>query len=51
MYCNPIRQSYNPENAITKLWHFCPESYSGITLNFDANWILDNLNAPLFPDI
>jgi hypothetical protein len=51
MYCNSISQSYNPENTVAKFWHFSPESYSGITLNFDTNWVLDDLNAPLSLDV
>ena len=47
MYCNPIRQSYNPENTIAEFCDLSPESNSAITLNFDADWFLNNFNTPL----
>lgn len=47
MYCNPIRQSYNPENEVVKLFHSSPESCAIIALNLNADGILDYPNAPL----
>ncbi len=51
MYCNPIRQSYNPENTIAKFCDLSPEADSAITLNFDMDWVLNNFNAPLTLDV
>ncbi len=51
MYCNLIRQGYNPENTIAKFCDLSPEADSRITLNFDTDWILDNFNAPLTLDV
>jgi hypothetical protein len=51
MYCNPIGQSYNPENEITKLFDLSPESYSTIALNFNADRILNYPNTPFFLEI
>lgn len=51
MYCNSVSESYNSENAIIKFFHSSPEAHSGITLNFDAERIFDNLNAPFFLQI
>jgi hypothetical protein len=51
MYCNPIGQSYNPENTIAEFCDLSPETDSSITLNLDAKWILDNFNAPLTFDV
>ena len=51
MYCNPISQSYNSENAIMKLFHLTPESHSVIALNLNADKILYYLNAPLLLQI
>jgi len=51
MYCNPIGQSYNPENAIMKLFDLSPKSDSAIALNLDADWILYDPNAPFFLQI
>ena len=51
MYCNPIRQSYNPENTIVKICDRSPEANSGVTLNFDTDWVLNNINTPLTFDV
>lgn len=51
MYCNPIRQSYNSKHPITKLCHLSPEANSGVALNFNTDWVLNNLNAPLTLDV
>jgi hypothetical protein len=51
MYCNPIRQGYNPENTIAEFRDLSPESDSAITLNFDPERVLDNFNAPLTLDV
>lgn len=49
--CNSIRQSYNSENTVAKFLNFSPEANSGVALNFDADWILNNFSAPFFLDI
>lgn len=51
MNCHPIGESHDPENEVTKLFDSSPESYSTITLNFDAHRILDYPNAPFLLQI
>jgi hypothetical protein len=51
MYCNPIRQGDNPENTIAEFCDLSPEADSAITLDFDADRVLNNFNAPLTLDI
>jgi hypothetical protein len=51
MYCNPIGQGDNPENTIAEFRDLSPEADSAITLNFDAERVLNNLNAPLALDV
>ena len=51
MYCNPIGQGYNPENTIAEFCDLSPEADSAITLNFDADRVLNNFNAPLTLDV
>ena len=47
MYCNPITQSYHPENTIVKLFDATPEPYPVVRLNLYPQGMLNDPNAPL----
>lgn len=47
MYCNPVGQSYDPENTIIEFCDLSPKANPRIILNFDPDRILNNFNAPL----
>jgi hypothetical protein len=39
------------QNTIAEFRDLPPEADSAITLNFDADWVLNNFNAPLALDV
>lgn len=51
MDCNSICQSYNPEDAVAILRNLSPKANSGVALNHDTDWTLDDFDAPLFFDV
>jgi hypothetical protein len=51
MYCNPVAQSYHPENAIFKIFDTAPEPYAVVSLNLNAYGMLNDPNTPFPPDI
>lgn len=46
MYCHSVTKRDDPKNATAQLLNPTPKANSVIALNFNANGILDDLDAP-----
>ena len=51
MYCNPVAESYHPENVIFKIFDTAPEPYATIMLDLDAEGMFNDPNAPFLLQI